>query len=288
MDARIIILNYEGKELLPACLPSVMEASRRAVDLTKVSILQNPGKSEESGLDYVREQFPEVDIWQADKNRILCSFNDYLPQVSEDVVILLNNDIRVDPDFVDPLLEHFKNHAQTFLVAPKCYNFEGSRIEAGPSRGYVQFGIFKCEARYKGYQQDLDKPGKTYSSGFGAFSREKFISLGGYRDWYLPGIMEDVDLCYRAKEEGYGLFYEPRSIVYHMGQASFKKEFGNQKVAELAHRNMFIFMWKNFKGFRFWAGHLFWLPIRLSVALLRGQKALLVGFIRALKRMPTL
>jgi hypothetical protein len=161
--------------------------------------------------------------------------------------------------------------------------FDGSKVEAGPSRAGMRLGLFWCTAKFAGYQSAALMPSGTFSSGFGAFSREIFMDLGGYDDRYLPGIMEDVDLCYRARRAGYQLYYEPQSVVYHWGQASFKKAFGRRKTLALAHRNTFLFMWKNFSSPSFWIEHLFFLPLRLLLALVRGQWEWIQGFFAALQ-----
>ena len=281
ITARIIILNYNGEELLPQCLPSIVQASKASRFLVSVTVLDN--LSSDQGLQYVKENFPEVAIVNAPQNRILCSYNDYLPQISEPVVILLNNDIRVEPDFIDPLLQYFVQDSETFLSAPRVMSFDGTRIEAGRSRAGLRWGLFWCDARYPGYEKEAMTPSETFSSGFGAFSREKFLALGGYDDRFQPGIYEDVDLCLRAARKGWKLSYEPKSVVYHMGQASFKKRFGEEKIRVLGHRNAFLFMWKNFSGPAFWFSHLFFLPLRILFSLLRGNISLWKGFCEALQ-----
>lgn len=284
-SARIVVLNYMGVNLLPACVPSIVNAANKASTPTRITILNNPGPSSDDGTDYVRREFPEVDIVQAPENKILCSYNDYLPAISEDIVILLNNDIRVDPYFVDPLINKFREDEKTFLVTPCVMNFQGDEIQAGRSKSGIRFGLFWCDARYSGYEKDWIYASETDSSGFGAFSREKFIELGGYDDRFHPGIMEDVDLCYRAKKAGYRLYYEPQSVVHHMGQTSFHETFGKKGTAVLAHRNNFLFMWKNFKTGGFWFRHLLYLPLRLIFALLKGNVAMVLGFGQALRKL---
>jgi GT2 family glycosyltransferase len=125
-------------------------------------------------------------------------------------------------------------------------------------------------------------PSSTYACGFGAFSREKFLTLGGYDELYFPGILEDMDLCLRARRAGFHLYYEPRSLVFHMGQASFKRAYSDLKRETLAFRNTFLFMWKNFHGPRFWVTHLFFLPFRMIGMLLRGRWGFAPGFLEAL------
>ena len=282
---RIVILNYNGEEMLAQCLPSIAESVRQAKTPTAVTILDNLSvdKSEE----YVRKNYPEMEFVKAPKNLVLCSYNDYLKTISEPIAILLNNDIRVDKNFIDPLVEKFEKDPTTFLVAPRIHSFDGSSVEGVDTRARVKFGMFWSSARYPGYEAHAMVPATTFASGFGAVSRKKFVELGGYDMLYFPGILEDMDLCLKAQREGYHLYYEPKSLVFHMGQVSFKKAYSDLKRESLAYRNTFLFMWKNFHGMRFWAEHLFFLPLRMIWMLLKGRIGFFFGFVEALCRHPS-
>lgn len=279
---RIVILNYDGEALLPQCLPSVVEAARAAATPTAVTVLDN--QSSDGSERYVRQNFPKVDFVKAPQNLVLCSYNDFLKnKMAEPVAILLNNDIRVDRNFIDPLVRKFREDPETFLVAPRVMSFDGAAIEAVDSRWRLKYGMLWCSARYPGYEAHAMLPSRTAGSGFGAFSRDKFLHLGGYDPLYLPGTLEDLDLCYRAGRKGFSLYYEPDSLVFHMGQASFKKTFTNFHREKTAYRNTFLFMWKNFRGMRFWLEHLFFLPFRMVFALFRGRPGFILGFFEALR-----
>ncbi len=280
-SVRIVILNYNGEELLPQCLPSILHSARSSQFNVKVAILDNG--STDQGLDYVRSQFPEIEITLSPNNFFLCSYNDYLKNISDPYVILLNNDIRADDNFIDPLIQKLKSCPENFLAAPQVLEFSGSSISIGRSKAGISFGLFWCSGKFPGYEKEVNTPSDTYSSGFGAFNRNLFCKLGGYDPRFLPGIQEDVDLCYRAHKMGFHLYYEPKSKVFHVGQATFKKAFGVQKLSILAHRNNFLFMWKNFKSLGFWISHLFWMPFRLIFAALTGRWNFLAGFFEALK-----
>ena len=282
LSIRIVVLNYNGDALLPQCLPSIAEAAEVAPYPTKITVLDNQSP-EESGLKYVRENFPQVTIAEAFKNNFLCSYNEYLRKVSEPVVILLNNDIKVQRDFIEPMARHFVEDPLCFMVSPRCMSWDGRRFEAGRAKAGFRLGFFWCSNQYPGYENDQEIPGPTAASGFGAFSREKFLELGGYDERFLPGIMEDVDLCIRAAAKGYHLLYEPRSAVQHLGQASFKKAFGVKGIQVLAWRNNFLFVWKNGRGIQFWLSHLFFTPLRIFATLLRGNTVVLQGFLQALQ-----
>lgn len=278
--ARIVILNYNGEEMLAKCLPSIADAMRYAGTTTAVTILDN--RSTDTSEEYVRKNYPEMEFVIAPENLVLCSYNEHLEKIQEPIVILLNNDIRVDKNFIDPMVGKFEEDPKTFLVAPRIHSFDGSSVEGVDTRARIKFGMFWSSARYPGYEAHTMIPAATFASGFGAFSREKFLELGGYNRRYLPGIMEDADLCLKAQRMGYHLYYEPRSLVYHMGQASFKKAFSDFRRETLAYRNTFLFMWGNFRGLRFWTAHLFFLPLRVIWMLLRGRWGFVLGLFEAL------
>lgn len=276
-----MILNYNGAELLPKCLPSIVAASKKSRYKAKVVLLDN--LSTDGGLRYAAEHFPDVEIVRSPENKVLCSYNAYLATIHDPIAILLNNDIRTDESFIDPLLTPFLEDKNCFMAAPRVMSFDGNSIEAGRSKSGMRFGTYFCESRFSGYEKDALKASFTDSSGFGAVSVDKFLALGGYDEKYLPGIMEDVDLCYRAKQAGFKLYYVPDSVVYHMGQASFKKKFGASKILRLAHRNTFLFMWKNLKGMRYALCQIFGIPVKIAISLLRGRSELFLGFFDAIK-----
>jgi len=284
MKVEIVILNYNGEELLPQCLPSIVEAGREASHETSVTVLDN--ESVDESAHYVRTNFPSVQWVPAKENRVLCSYNDYLKTSDADIVILLNNDIKVDPAFVDPLIAPFHESSDVFMVTSKCLSFDGSQYEGGKARFRVKFGIFWASCKYAGYEETIDQPGYTMSAGYGAFDREKFLELNGYDDLYLPGRLEDCDISFRAWKKGLVCRYEPASVVYHDGGVAFHKAFGVNGTLKMNHRNSFLFFWKNISDPFLMVQHIVYLPFRLLFALLRGQFEFVLGFFEALPRFP--
>lgn len=279
----IVILNYNGINLLKECLPSIIDARRASKQECIVTVLDN--QSNDASVDFLKENFPEINIYIAKENKVFCSFNDFAYNSDADILIFLNNDIKVDIHFVDPLIDIFLQHDDVFLTGPKCLTFDGKGYEGTKSKWRLNKGIFSASSRYQSYQDDIDKEGYTMQAGFGAFDRKKFLELGGFDQLYLPGIMEDADFCYRAWKKGYKGYYEPKSLIYHIGQASFKKEFGSKKIMELAHRNTFLFMWKNIRDVRIWTAHFLWLPARICYSLLTGKFEFVTGFFKALPKL---
>jgi len=274
----IIILNYNGKDLLAECLPSIVEASHVSKYSCKVTVIDNV--STDDSVSFLRSNFPDVDVVGAKANLVLCSYNNVLRTIKDDIVILLNNDIKVRSDFVDPLIEPFKEE-DVFLTSPKSYSFD-ERYEGGKSYAFMRYGIFGTDHSFKEDCEQANVKSYTFASGFGAFDREKFLELGGYDDLYLPGRLEDADLCFRAWKRGYKCYYEPKSVVYHKGAESFNSRFGVNGTLVITFRNVFLFTWKNISFPLFMFEHVVLLLPRLVFACLKGQTEFVYGFLKAL------
>lgn len=279
-ETRIVIVNYNGKALLEECLPSIVEAARYAERKTAITVIDN--QSTDDSVDFLRTRFPDVVVMSAKANRILFSYNDALAQMTEPVIILLNNDIRVDKAFIDPLIDPFEKNEKVFAVGAQCRDFDGQGFQGEKSIGGMKFGLFWTDSRYPGYEKDMDLPSWTAQVALGAVDRDKFLQLGGYDDLYFPGLWEDTDISFQAYRYGWHCLYEPKSILYHKGQVTFHKEYGSSDRASIAYRNTFLFMWKNFSGLAFAISQIFWIPWRILFALVRGNRGLLSGFLRAL------
>ena len=284
MKVRIVVLNYNGEELLPLCVPSLVIAAEQATFPTGVTLLDN--RSTDKSVEWVKSHFPQIAIVRARENQCLVSYNEHLSTIEEEIAILLNNDMRVAPDFVDPLVRIFEEHPDAFLASPQSFAFDGAKYNSGRSRAEIRWGLFWSSVIFPGYETLKEKEGPTFASGTGAFHRKRFLRMGGYDHLYLPGIMEDADLGFRAWREGYRSYYVPTSRVYHRGQASFQKAFGKRGIVVLAHRNSFLFIWKNMTQARLFLEHfLFFIP-RILFSLLQGKPELLIGFYQALFRLP--
>ena len=103
----ILVLNYNGRDLLAECLPSVIEAARRSPVACPVTVIDND--STDGSLDLVADRWPEVRVVRQ-PNLALASFNRVLRDLDEPVVLLLNNDVKLAPDAVAPLLHSFEEH----------------------------------------------------------------------------------------------------------------------------------------------------------------------------------
>ncbi|MBD3379387.1 MAG: methyltransferase domain-containing protein [Candidatus Omnitrophica bacterium] len=278
MKAEIQILNYNGARLLEQCMPSIMAAARRSSHDCKIVVVDNRS-TDESG-EVVEKHFPGAEFRVMEENRVLCSLNESARDSDADILIFLNNDLKVEEDFIDPLLSVFEDKKDAFLSVPCCYSFDGAKMEVSRTVPVFAWGLLKGVPDPDG--EDISDVVYTLQGGFGAFHRGKFLELGGYDDIYLPGIIEDTDVCYRAWRKGYACYYQPLSRVYHMGRASFSKAFGLKKLLSLSHRNTYIFAWKHIRSPLTMARHLLFIPPRMLYSIVTGKIEILWGFLRAL------
>ncbi len=281
MTAEIFVLNYNGSDLLVECLPSLIQAARNSGCL--LTVIDN--SSTDNSLEILNKQFPQARV-VVSPNRVLCSFNEAVKKSSADVVLLLNNDLKVDANFLQPLIQVFERYPNAFLAAPKAFTFDGAQYEGSLSKMSFRAGLLKSESRFPGYEAKIDIAGPTMQAGFGAFRRSIFLELGGFDDLYLPGTVEDCDLCFRAWKAGYAGYYEPKSLVFHKGQATFKKNFSRSRLLAINQRNLYLFMWKNITSPVLWFWHLVWLAPRPLYFLLKGRYEFMWGFFWALGRLP--
>ncbi len=284
MKANIAVLNYNGKSLLEECLPSIIDGCRKSRFDSKVTVLDNC--STDGSVELIKEKFPFVLIYKAPENKVYCSYNEFFRRSDDDVIVILNSDIKVDIDFLDPLLEHFIKNPDLFFVSSRMYYFDKVTYQGDRAKARDHFGIISAYTRFKGHEKLIDKTGPTFSTGNGAFDRKKFVELNGFDKIYLPGRYEDVDLCFRAWKSGYRGVYEPRSIIYHKGYESFKKAFSDKEIYAMVFRNSILFMVKNITDIRIMLKFYFWLLPRLIYFFLVGKFYLVSAFWRAIFLLP--
>jgi len=285
LKAEVFALNYNGEALLRECLPSIVEAAHRSKAPCSVTVIDN--ESRDGSVEMLKREFPSVKI-RLSKNRVLCSFNEAVRESDADIVLLLNNDLKVDPNypnFVDPLMDVFRDHRDAFLAAPQAWTFDGKSYEGSLTKMNFKRGTLWVKSRFPGYLDKVNTPGVTMQAGFGAYHRQIFLALGGFDDLYLPGMVEDADLCFRAWKTGRACYYVPQSRVRHMGQATFKKYFGKRRLSAINHRNYHLFMWKNITEPRLWREYLLWYFIRPFYFLLQGRPEFLWGTLWAFGRL---
>jgi GT2 family glycosyltransferase len=282
ISSEIFVLNYNGRDILAQCLPSILEAARTAS--CPVTVIDN--RSTDDSVSFLEKDFSSVRVHVTEKNTVLCAFNEAVQKSRAEIVLLLNNDLKADKDFVQPLLRVFERHRNAFLAGPKTYTFDGQRYEGCLAKMYFRYGFFGAQTRFPRVETKIEKENVTMQSGFGAYRRDYFLELGGFDELYLPGTVEDSDICFRAWKSGYRCYYEPESRMYHKGQATFGRHFSRSRLLAINQRNVYLFIWKNISDPALLLEHAFWLFVRPILFLLRGRFEFLWGLLWALGRFP--
>ncbi|MBR9757851.1 MAG: glycosyltransferase family 2 protein [Algicola sp.] len=249
MKIALVILNWNGKSLLETFLPTVLEHSKDA----DVYVADNA--STDASVAFVSTHFPSVKIIQNQENGGYAKgYNDALKQVNADVFCLLNSDVEVTPNWLDPILKAFKNNPKTAIVQPKIKDYNNkSRFEyAGAAGGFIdKLGYPYCRGRiFNTIEEDTGQYNDTshifWASGACFFIRKDiFNALNGF-DASFFAHMEEIDLCWRAFNLGHRATYVGASTVYHVGGATLKNT--NPKKTFLNFRNSLFTLTKNAKG----------------------------------------
>ncbi len=232
----LAVLNYNGTEHLGQLLPTALAACRESPVPASVLVLDNCSTS--GDVAWIKGHFPEARIASSPKNAFLHSYNWLLPQLQEDIVVLLNNDLTIGNGFIQPLLRHFVQ-GDVFSVSASSCEWGGSRITSGPARLGFQYGFYSWV-----FDKERQKLSHTLftSGGFMAVDRKKFLVLGGFNDLLYPAYCEDLDLCFRAWRRGWRCIYEPASVVNHHEHGSWSN--GEMSRPErLNLRNSLLFQW---------------------------------------------
>ncbi len=174
------------------------------------------------------------------------------------MVLLLNNDVKLEANAVAPLLGAFETHDDAFFSAPCCWTFDGRTYEGMRTRVRSRFGLVQGMSRVPGFEGVIGRGDLTAAAGpVLAIDRRRFLELGGYDPIYFPGRIEDLDLGFRSWMAGYrGLLRARIGRVITRVSARSSRELGKGRCDELASRNTLIFMWKNMGGARLLASFL--------------------------------
>jgi GT2 family glycosyltransferase len=232
----LAILNYNGRKHLEHLLPTACAAAKNYPGRCSVLVLDN--RSPEPDVDWVRREFPSVQVVVAAENDFLFSYNWLLPQLSEEIVVILNNDLRLEEHFLAPLLRHF-TAPDVFAVSASSYDWEGRERTIGPARLTFQNGFY--DWRYEPRRQELCHT-LFASGGFMAVDRRKFLELGGFNRLFHPAYCEDLDLGFRAWRRGWRSLYEPASVVWHREHASWEVSTA-ARPNHLHFRHGLLFQW---------------------------------------------
>ncbi|MEW5975183.1 MAG: glycosyltransferase family 2 protein [Acidobacteriota bacterium] len=288
-QASILILNWDGRHLLQEFLPSVLEAVRRDGRNHEVIVVDNG--SRDGSVEFLTKCFPQVRVVPLSRNcRFTGGNNAGVQAASHDVVIFLNNDMQVDPDFIDPLLRGFVDDS-VFSVACQVFfqDKERRREETGKTKGRWRRGFIDL-LHDQIVERDKNQGWPPIFWGGGgscAFDRNKFLAIGGLDTLYDPFYLEDTDLSYQAWKRGWRSVLAVDSVVVHRHRGTNKQKFGDNYVDNTIRKNQYLFIWKNITDLRWTLAHSLCLPFNQYRFMLQTSAAFEVkAFFRALLQLP--
>jgi GT2 family glycosyltransferase len=246
MNIAVIILNWNGAKLLEQFLPSVIQFSQGA------TIYVADNASTDQSIAFIEEHFPTVKIIKNDKNYGFAQgYNQALQQVEADVYALVNSDIEVTENWLQPIITTFTKEPTTAIIQPKILDYkQKERFEyAGAAGGFIdKYGYPFCRGRiFETIEKDLHQYDGTcnifWASGACFFIRSSvYKELGGFDSDFFAH-QEEIDLCWRAINKGHAIKFNSKSVVYHIGGATLQQ--GNPKKTFLNFRNSLLMLTKN-------------------------------------------
>jgi len=270
----VVIPNYNGQHLLEKNLPAVISACPQA------EIIVVDDASKDNSIKFLTKTYPKVKIVSNKINqRFALSCNKGVKAAKHNIVILLNNDVAPQKDFLKSLIKHFQNQ-QIFAVG--CLE-----IQTKDSKQTIS-GRSTCQFK-RGFlihqkAKNQNKQATCWATaGSMALDRQKYLDLGGMDSLFAPAYWEDIDLSWRAKQKNWQILFEPKSKVYHNHETTNLQVFNKTNIQLMALRNQILFVWKNIKGLQL-IKHFLWLPYHLIFTTIRTKGIFLLALIQAILR----
>lgn len=245
----VIILNWNGLEMLKEYFPSVAEHTVGA----DVQLIVADNGSDDGSVAWLRERWPEVRLMEFERNYGYAEgYNRAIARTDAEYVLLLNSDVRVGEGWWQPLLEFMETHKDAGALQPKILSArEPEKFEyAGAAGGLLdKLGYPYCRGRVLddieadcGQYDDMAAE-VAWASGAALLARKSAYEQVGGLDPLFFAHMEEIDLCWRMQAAGFKIYAVPFSKVWHYGGGSLS--YGNPRKTYLNFRNNLLLLHKN-------------------------------------------
>lgn len=250
MPTAVVILNWNGAELLREFLPSVIEGT----DASLATVIVADNGSTDDSRTVLETEFPGVRTILFDENYGFAEgYNKAVAQLADEFeyVVLLNSDVAVKKGWIMPLVSFMETHPDVGACQPKILSYkEPDKFEyAGASGGFIdRNGYPYCRGRILGVCEtdngQYDEPIPIFwATGAALMVRSRlYLEVGGL-DARFFAHMEEIDLCWRIHLAGKEIWVIPDSVVYHLGGGSLPAE--NPRKTYLNFRNNLLLLHKN-------------------------------------------
>ncbi len=247
MKVSIVILNWNGKKFLERFLPSVVA---HRYENSEIIIADNA--SEDDSVAFLQRDYPDIKIIKHSFNGGFAKgYNDALSQIDSEYYILLNSDIEVTPDWIEPVIRLMDSDRRIAACQPTLRSYAKPEYfeYAGAAGGFIDhFGYPFCRGRiFQELERDIGQYNQVaeifWATGACLFVRaELFHRFGGFDNDFFAH-MEEIDFCWRLRNAGYKIMYCPDSVVYHVGGGTLPKK--SSLKTYLNFRNNLMLIFKN-------------------------------------------
>lgn len=238
----VVIPNWNGEEILQECFPSVC-AELDAKRGDEIILVDNA--SADRSVDLARRHWPDLRVILYPKTFCFSeAVNAGVRAARNDIVLVLNNDMKVARGFVGALLERFDSENVFAVTAQIFFQDERRRREeSGLTVGGFRRGWFWVSHKL----DEVDSPWPVFYAGGGstAFDRNKLLELGGFDTLFSPVYAEDTELSYRAWKRGWWVLYEPRAVVHHRHRSTVGRRYDAAEIIVTWQKNFTLFAWKS-------------------------------------------
>jgi len=264
----IVTVNWKTPDLLVACIESI---KKNDIGYNNFEFLIVDNNSQDGSVELLAKAFPEIEVLANDKNlgfSIAC--NQVIPKAQGKYVLLLNPDTLVEENAITKLAQFLDAREKCGAVGPKVLNSDGTlqlacrrsfpSLESSFYRVTYLSRLFPNNKTFSKYNLTHADPDKELEvdalSGSCMMVRKEIIDRIGLLDEDIFMFGEDIDWCWRVKEDGYSVIYFPQSVVYHIHGASSRLRPIGATIN--LHKGMEVFYRKHY-------AKQYWAPINLLV-----------------------
>lgn len=270
----IVILNYNGRNHLETFLPSVLAST-----YANKRVIVADNASTDDSMDFVRTRYPSVEcLYNLTNEGFAGGYNWALKLVEADYYVLLNSDVSVTPNWIEPVITLMEADQNIAACQPKLLSYHQPALfeYAGAAGGWIDSlgypfsrgRVFDVCEKDEGQYDDPQRV--FWASGAAMFVRAKQYHEMGGLDGSFFAHQEEIDLCWRLQLAGYTIMSCPHSVVYHVGGGTLPR--GGRKVF-LNFRNNLLMLGKNLP----WSEKIWKLPLRFTLDGISAWKGLFTG-----------
>ncbi len=238
----IVIPNFNGVEFLDTCLSSIV---RQTYPSFSIVVVDNG--SVDNSLDFVRKQYPFVDLISWPQNKGFSpAVNAGIAAGNSPLVFLLNNDTELEEDCLEQLVEAATLQDEYDFFAAKMISYRERHLLDGAGDGFLRGGVGYRLGTMENDDALYSRPGRVFGACAGAalYRRELFDTIGLFDEDFFA-YLEDVDFNLRANSRGGKCYYVPGARVFHIGSATTGSKI-NSFTVRLSTRNNLNLLVKNY------------------------------------------